>query len=225
LSSAMLLVAALSDEAKALEASPTKAGPKDSGYHLSFAIRVSGQVTDPNGEPLPGVTVSIPGTSIGTVTDIDGGYALEIPEGSTLVFSFIGYKTQSVPVGSRTSVDIVLQEDVAAMEEFIVVGYGTQKKINLTGAVSQIGKDVIENRPAPNLTRMLQGALPNLNIRMVDGSPTRTAAFNIRGATSIGAGGNALVLIDGVEGDPNLVNPNDVESVSILKDASSAAIY
>ncbi len=106
-----------------------------------------------------------------------------------------------------------------------MVGYGTQKKVNLTGAVAQISSEQLESRPAPNLTRMLQGALPNLNLKMVDGSPTRGATYNIRGITSIGAGGSALVLIDGVEGDPNLINPNDVESVSILKDASSAAIY
>lgn len=234
----MLLVAVLGHETKAIGKSSTEGRTKLSGTELlketrfvgsldslHFEIMVSGKVTDAQGDPLPGVTVSIPGTSIGTATDIDGEYRLNVPEGSTLVFSFIGFKTHTVPVGSRTSVDVVLQEDVTAMEEFVVVGYGTQKKINLTGAVSQIGNEVIENRPAPNLTRMLQGALPNLNIKMVDGSPTRTAAFNIRGATSIGAGGNALVLIDGVEGDPNLVNPNDVESVSILKDASSAAIY
>lgn len=210
-------------------------GPHQSGINKrnkdtreeAFQERIiTGEVTDENGETLPGVTVMVKGTHRGTSTDTEGKFTLSVPGGeATLLFSFIGFVTQEVAIGNRASLLITMLTDIKGLEEFVVVGYGTQKKINLTGAVSQIGNEVIENRPAPNLTRMLQGALPNLNIKMVDGSPTRTASFNIRGATSIGAGGNALVLIDGVEGDPNLVNPNDVESVSILKDASSAAIY
>lgn len=186
---------------------------------------VSGKVTDRSGNPLPGVSVFIKGTTTGTATDLNGEYRLQVPETATIIYSFIGFTNKEVVWNGQTRIDVVLRENTREVEEVVVVGYGTQKKINLTGAVSQIESEVIENRPAPNLTRMLQGALPNLNIRMVDGSPTRSAAFNIRGTTSIGAGGDALVLIDGVEGDPNLINPNDVESVSILKDASSAAIY
>lgn len=186
---------------------------------------VSGRVTDSSNQPLPGVSVTVPGTNIGTTTADDGSYSLNIPAGATLSFSYIGYVSQTIQIGTQTTLNIVLETDAVALDELVVVGYGTQKKINLTGAVSQIDNEVIEDRPAPSVTRLLQGTLPNLNIRMVDGSPTRTADFNIRGATSIGAGGSALVLIDGVEGDPSLVNPNDIESVSILKDASSAAVY
>lgn len=204
-----------------LQASPPQTQEK---LNLEDVI-IKGTVTDQNGAPIPGVTVLVKGTTKGTTTDLDGFYTITVSENSTLVYSFIGYVTQEVHLGNKTLIDITLSEDVSALEEVVVVGYGEQKKINLTGAVSQIGSEAIENRPAPNLTRMLQGALPNLNIRMVDGSPTRSSSFNIRGTTSIGAGGNALVLIDGVEGDPNLVNPNDVESVTILKDASSAAVY
>ncbi|AGA78829.1 SusC/RagA family TonB-linked outer membrane protein [Echinicola vietnamensis] len=199
------------------------------GLHLGkIVIRevtVSGTVMDANNQPIPGVTVLVKGTTNGTTTDLDGRYRMNVPENSVLVFSFVGFVSQEVAVGNKDVIDVQLEEKISALNEVVVVGYGEQKKINLTGAVNQVGSEVTENRPAPNLTRMLQGTLPNLNIKMVDGSPTRSAAFNIRGMTSIGAGGDALVLIDGVEGDPNLVNPNDVESVTILKDASSAAVY
>lgn len=186
---------------------------------------VKGWVTDNNQVPLIGVNVVQKGTTNGTVTDIDGNFSLNVPENSTLVFSYIGFVEQEIIWDGRSTLNIVLLENSELLEEVVVVGFGTQKKVNLTGAVSQVGNEVLENRPAPNLTRLLQGTLPNLNIKMADGSPTRTSEYNIRGTTSIGAGGSALVLIDGVEGDPNLLNPNDVESVSILKDASSAAIY
>lgn len=188
---------------------------------------VRGKVTDvKTGEPMAGVNVVVKGTSTGTVTDIDGNYTIGLPgQDGILTYSFIGMATQEVNVSGNTVINIAMTEEALGIDEVVVIGYGTQKKINLTGAVSQISADVIENKPAPNLTRVLQGALPNLNIKMTDGSPTRTSVYNIRGATSIGAGGSALVLIDGVEGDPNLLNPADVASVSILKDASSAAVY
>ena len=113
----------------------------------------------------------------------------------------------------------------ADLDEVIVVGYGTQKRLNATGAVDQITSKNLENRPVTNLTQGLQGLLPNLNLKMLDGKPTQSPSYNIRGTTSIGQGGSALILIDGFEGDPSLLNPNDVETVSILKDAASAAIY
>ena len=187
---------------------------------------ITGKVSDQSGMVIPGASIIVKGTTTGTVTNNNGVFVIvNVPEKSTLVFSFIGMKTQEVTLDSKQEIAVVLQENFIGLDEVVAIGYGTIKKINLTGAVSQIGSEIIENRPAPNLTRMLQGTLPNLNIKMADGSPTRTSTFNIRGVTSIGAGGNALVLIDGVEGDPNLVNPNDVESISILKDASSSAIY
>lgn len=187
---------------------------------------LSGRVVDGDGQPVQNATVAIQGTGKAVSTDENGRFVLESDQTDvTLVVSYVGFETKTHQVNGST-LDIVIQLDGKNdLEEVVVVGYGTQKKINLTGAVSQINSEVLENRPQPNLTRMLQGTLPNLNLRMTDGSPTRSAAFNIRGITSIGAGGNAMVLIDGVEGDPNLLNPNDVESVSILKDASSAAIY
>jgi TonB-linked SusC/RagA family outer membrane protein len=188
-------------------------------------VMLTGVVTDVNNEPLIGVNVVQKGTTKGTITDIDGRYSFEATPNSTIVFTYIGFAKKEVVWDGRSRLNVTLSEDAELLDEVVVVGYGTQRKVNLTGAVSQVDNRVLENRPAPNLTRLLQGTLPNLNIKMADGSPTRTAEYNIRGITSIGAGGSALVLIDGVEGDPNLLNPNDVETVSILKDASSAAIY
>ncbi len=207
---------------------------KKISFLLSFLITisvsaqtVSGVVIDADKNPLSGISVLEKNTQNGTITDSAGRFSLTVKERekSVLQFSGIGFDLKEVKPGGDKELTVILLKNQSSLEEIVVVGYGTQKKINLTGAVAQIGSEVLENRPSPNLTRMLQGALPNLNIRMVDGNPTRGASYNIRGATSIGAGGSALVLIDGVEGDPNLVNPNDVESVSILKDASSAAIY
>lgn len=187
---------------------------------------VSGVVSDAaTGELLPGVNVLVKSTTIGTTTDSEGQYTLNVPDNATLVFSFIGYRSQEIIIGAQTSADIQMSQDSKSLEEVVVIGYGTQKKINLTGAVDQVGSEVFENRPVPNLTQGLQGLVPNLNITIEDGKPIQSPSYNIRGLTSIGQGGSALVLIDGVEGDPRMINPRDVASVSVLKDASSAAIY
>lgn len=208
----------------------TYAGDNNRYDHALQKVTVSGIVMDEKGDPLAGASVMIQSAKVAITTNIEGKFSLSLEPGTyALSASYVSYKTdnQSIVVrpGQPMNLTIVLTSEKSELGEVVVVGYGTQKKINLTGAVAQVNSEALENRPAPNLTRMLQGALPNLNLKMVDGSPTRGATYNIRGTTSIGAGGSALVLIDGVEGDPNLVNPNDVESVSILKDASSAAIY
>src|SRR5690606_23413891 len=174
---------------------------------------------------LPGVTLSVPENPIGTATDIDGKYAIQVPEGSTLVFSLLGFESQTIAVGGRSVIDVTLAADMASLDEIVVVGYGIQKKANLTGAVDEVTSEDFQNRPIPNVAQRLVGAVPNLNIRMLDGKPTQSPSFNIRGTTSIGQQGSALVLIDGVEGDPRMLNPNDIESISVLKDASSASIY
>lgn len=193
---------------------------------MPYVLPITGKVTDTKGSPLTGVTVKIKDSKIATVTNSAGEYVINSSDGTgTLVFSFIGFETKEVSINNQTGISIQLSETNSSLNEVVVVGYGTQKKANLTGAVDQVGSKVFEERPLPSITRALQGELPNLNIRMTDGKPTREATYNIRGTGSIGAGGSALVLIDGVAGDPNLLNPNDVESVSILKDASSAAIY
>lgn len=186
---------------------------------------VSGVVTDGNQVPLAGVSVVVKGTKIGTTTGTNGDYLIRATGKSVLQFSFIGFETQDVPVEGRSKIDLSMKEKATALNEIVVVGYGTQKKANLTGAVDQVTSDVFEGRPSANVTQMLQGAIPNLNLKITDGKPTRSASYNIRGTTSIGQGGSALVLIDGVEGDPRLLNPDDIASVSVLKDAASSSIY
>ncbi|HRP32941.1 MAG TPA: TonB-dependent receptor [Agriterribacter sp.] len=188
-------------------------------------VEVSGRVLNGVGEPLVGVTVQVKGGGAATKTDAGGNFRLSVPENSTLVFSYVGYINQELPVAGQNSFDVVLHPIDAKMEEVVVVGYGTQKKVNLTGAVDQVTPETIKNRPVSNVSQALAGASPNLNIRLLDGKPTQSPSFNIRGTTSIGQGGSALILIDGVEGDPAMLNPNDIESISILKDASSASIY
>ena len=187
--------------------------------------RISGIVRDDLGEPMPGVSVLIKGTTKGSVTDLDGRYSLEASSGQVLVFSFIGYETQEVEVGAASVLDITLRPTANDLEEVVVVGYGQQKKANLTGAVDQVESEVFENRPITNVSQGLVGVIPNLNIKMLDGKPTQSPSYNVRGTTSIGQQGSALILIDGVEGDPRMLNPNDIASVTVLKDAASASIY
>ena len=189
-------------------------------------ITITGTVTDEKGAPLPGSTVQLKGTTTGGLTDLNGKFSIEVPgPNSTLVFSFVGYVQKEVQVLNQTVINVTLREDVQGLEEVVVVGYSTQKKLNLTAAVDQVTNETLENRSVPNLTQGLQGVMPNLNITLLDGKPIQAPSYNIRGTTSIGQGGSALVLIDGVEGDPSLLNPNDIASVSMLKDAASASIY
>lgn len=187
--------------------------------------RISGQVRDASGEPLIGASVVIKGSQKGVITDTDGRFTIEAASGEKLEISSIGYKSKVFNVGNQKQISIVLEENSQALSEIVVVGYGVQKKVNLTGAVEQVGDEVFQNRSLPNVSQALQGAIPNLNLSMEDGKPSRSASFNVRGTSSIGQGGSALVLIDGVEGDPSMLNPNDIASVSVLKDAASSAIY
>src|SRR5690554_3853938 len=134
---------------------------KEGNTSLVMDVTVSGRITDASGQPLPGVTVSLPGTTTGTATDLDGKYSLTVPEGSNLVFSFIGFETQTIAIGDRSVIDVVLGEDMASLDEVVVVGYGTQTKANLTGAVSTIdGAKVLGNRPVSNMATALQGTMP-----------------------------------------------------------------
>ena len=185
---------------------------------------VSGRVVDEKGEPLIGVSIMEAGTGNGTVTDIDGAFRLTLKNPKAkLTISYVGYATQTVQASDK--MQITLRSDNTELQEVVVVGYGTQKKANLTGAVDQVTSKALENRPVSNLTQGLQGEIPNLQISFADGKPTRSSSYQVRGTGSIGQGGNALVLIDGVEGDPAMLNPSDVASVTVLKDASAAAIY
>lgn len=190
---------------------------------------VKGTIVDASGEPIIGANVVVKGTANGTITDIDGNFSLDTPEGSVLLVSYIGYVNQEVKVDKQKFLSIVLKEDSKTLDEVVVVGYGTQKKINLTGAVASISSEEIQNRPITNVTQALQGITPGLNITASNtyggevGSPMD---MNIRGVGSLTEGsGNPYVLVDGVPMDLSLVNPNDIESISVLKDAASAAIY
>lgn len=197
---------------------------KESPAGIRKPRRITGRVTDAQGEPIIGVNILVKGASTGIVTDINGQFALEAAAGSVLQVSFIGYVSQEIKLEQQSSLSIVLQEDTQMLDEVVVVGYGSQKRVNLTGAVEQVTSDVFKGRPSANIAQMLEGVVPNLNISLSDGKPGRSADFNVRGTGSIN-GGSALVLIDGVEGDPSLLNPNDIESVSVLKDAAASAIY
>ena len=199
----------------------------DNTNFLIQEVTVSGRVTDSEtGEGLPGVNVIVDGTTTGTTTDVDGNYQLQVPSAATnLRYSYIGYVIQDVPIENRTNIDIQLVPSLRELEEIVVVGYGTQRRINLTGAVDQVTSESLEGRNVGNITQGLQGVMPNVNIRPLDGKPTESPTINIRGVGSIGQGGNALILIDGLEGDPSMLNPNDIETISVLKDAASAAIY
>jgi TonB-linked SusC/RagA family outer membrane protein len=189
-------------------------------------ITVTGTVADSRGTALPGTTVQVKGSNTGVQTDGSGKYSIEVPgSGSTIVFSFVGYIPKEIVVQNQTSINVTLDEDTKGLQEIVVVGYGTQKKANLTGAVDQVTSSALENRSIASLTQGLKGVVPNLNIRLLDGKPNQSPSYNIRGVTSIGQGGSALVLIDGVEGDPSMINPNDVENISVLKDAASSSIY
>ncbi len=187
---------------------------------------IKGKITDAEkGEGIPGVNVLIKGTTAGAVTDVGGNYTIQIPDGPVnLVYSFVGYMSQEVQVGSQSVIDVALQNDTKALEEIVVVGYGTQKKVNLTGAVANVNAETIENRPVANLGQAMQGAVANLNISQSSGALGKGTSFNIRGNTSIN-GGSPLILVNNIPMDVNLINPNDIESVTVLKDAASAAIY
>lgn len=187
--------------------------------------KITGTVLDATGMPVIGANVMVKGTTNGTITDMDGKFSLEVDKGATLVVSYIGFANQEIKVGNQTNLSIALKEDSKALDELVVVGYGTQKKVNLTGAVSEIkATEFIEDRPITQLGQSLQGKVAGLVVSKSNGKPGSSYSFNIRGTTSLNGGG-PLILVDGVEMDANLVPPEDIESISVLKDAASAAIY
>lgn len=189
---------------------------------------VTGRVVDASSEPLPGVNISVIGSDTRTVSDIDGKFLLEVESGrqAELAVSYVGFETQRQVVSpSKTFIDITLKETPSSLNEVVVVGYGTQKKLNMTGAVASVSGDILNDRPIANVAQGLQGVIPNLNITFNSGQPNQPASYNIRGNTSLN-GGSALILVDGVEiSDLSLINPQDIDNISVLKDASTAAVY
>lgn len=190
-------------------------------------INLMGNVIDADtNEPLIGVSVAIEGTTVGIMTDLDGNFKLSVPADSEeLTFSYIGYTTQKVAIGSQRNFNIKLKPESQVLEEMVVVGYAVQKKANLTGAVSSVDMDDIVSRPSFNTESLLQGQVAGVNIVNAGAQPGGDATIRIRGVGTIGSGEKPLVLIDGVEGTLSDVAPTDIETISVLKDAASCAIY
>ena len=189
---------------------------------------IRGTVTDAaNSEPLPGVNVLLKGTAQGTITDAAGAFELRIPEGgSVLVFSFVGYASQEININSQAILDVRLQVDQKALDEVIVVGYGSQSKRNVTGSISKIDMKQTENLPNTNVTQALRGRVAGVQFTD-NGRPGQNGSILIRGPRSLSGGNNPLIILDGIFFNAGIqnINPNDIESIEILKDASAAAIY
>lgn len=190
---------------------------------------IRGRVLDAENRPLSSVSVTIAGKKTGTSTNADGSFTIDADKGDVLIFSLVGYKEISLTVANSTNLTVKLLVNATDMNEVVVVGFGTQKKANLTGAVSTIDSKVLDSRPVQNVGQALQGVIPGLNFNTagLGGELNQNLSFNIRGGGTIGAGSNSspLILVDGMEGNLNAINPQDIESITVLKDAASSAIY
>lgn len=203
---------------------PLTAGINDP---LFFDRPVTGTVMSEDGDPLVGVSVVIKGTSIGTVTDLDGTYSLEVPDvGATLVFSYIGYNATELEVGTQDVLDVILTTNIADLEQVVVVGYGSVKKKDLTGSVSQIDATKLARQSPNSVTDMLRANVPGLNVGF-DNSPKGVSQLEVRGKNTLTAGSSPLIVVDGMiyNGDLSDINPADIDKIDIMKDASSAAVY
>ncbi len=221
-----------------LKPSPEPRGKqkKDNEKQIEYQQEVSGRVSDEANNPMPGVNVVVKGTTQGTITDADGNYRVSVPdENSVLVFSFIGYREQEVTVGSQSTINVTLQPDVKALEEVVVIGYGTQKKSDLTGSVGTVKAEQLQERPAASLNQSLAGRVTGVWINTNSGRPGGQTNVRIRGFSSINTSNNPLYVIDGVimpvgtqtekSNSIDFINPADIASVEVLKDASATAIY
>ena len=198
--------------------------PMTSSVTTSQPSKVTGKVVDTHGEPIIGATIKEQGTSNGTITDFDGNFSLNVIENTMLEVSYIGYKTQELKAVTEKTLVITLREDTEILDEVVVVGYGSVKKGNLTTAVTSVKAEMLENRPTQSVTDALQGVVPGLNI-VQSSRPGTASTMQLRGATSLNDTGSPLLLIDGVPGEFDYLNVDDIESISVLKDAASAAIY
>jgi TonB-dependent SusC/RagA subfamily outer membrane receptor len=189
---------------------------------------ITGTVIDAIGEPLPGVSVMIKGTTQGTATDANGAFSLQVQDyNAVLVFSYIGFVSQERVVGNQRVINVTLSDNARQLEEVVVIGFGSQKKVNLTGAVGTVSATELQNRPVQNVIQALQGLVPGLNIQNTSGFLDNNPGVNIRGTGNLGTGSSSapLVLIDGVENDLKFINPQDIENISVLKDAAASSIY
>jgi len=204
-------------------------------FYLEDDVTIKGSVVDENGEPLPGATISVQGTTKGTVTNLDGNFSITVPESSTLVVSFIGYEAQIIKVTNQTVLNIKLNQDASALEEVVVIGYGTQRKSDLTGSIGSVGETELNERPSPSLNQALAGRVAGVQVNVNSGRPGGRTNVRIRGFSSINSSNNPLYVVDGVmlpvgnqaqaSNAIDYINPNDIVSVEVLKDASSTAIY
>ncbi|MDE6757042.1 MAG: carboxypeptidase-like regulatory domain-containing protein, partial [Muribaculaceae bacterium] len=190
-------------------------------------ISITGTVSDASGEPLLGVSVTVPGTKTGTTTDFDGVYTINADKNGKLQFSYIGYKAQEVAVGGRNVIDIVMEENSAVLDEVVVIGYGTMDKKELTSAISHVSEKDFLTVSSPDPKMLIQGKVPGVSITNTGaGDPNNMAGIQIRGVSSRSAGLGPLIVIDGVPGgDLTNVNVNDIASFDILKDGAASAIY
>ncbi|MBS2211413.1 TonB-dependent receptor [Carboxylicivirga mesophila] len=191
-------------------------------------LTITGKVTDSSGQPIPGASIVIKTTTIGTISDIDGNYSLtgKLSPESILVYSFVGMKTQEVLVGNQATIDVTMQDDVHGLTEVVVVGYGTQEKKDITGSVALVGADELESRPNTQLGSLIQGRAAGVRVASSSGKPSQGLSIRVRGTNSITAGSEPLYVVDGIPtSDTRSINPADVETMTVLKDASSAAIY
>jgi TonB-linked SusC/RagA family outer membrane protein len=202
--------------------------PKTTPEFTEARINIHGHVTDEKGIPLAGVTVILKGSQTGTITDAKGNYVLQLEDREgTLIFTYIGFDKQEVPINGRSEINIVMKPSASSLNQLVVVGYGTQKKVNLTGSVDVIPEKILDNRSANNVADLIKGASPNLNItmNMRGGEPGAVSSWNIRGMGSISGNASPLILVDGVEMDVTDIDPSTIKSISVLKDASASAIY
>lgn len=224
---APLLIGALLVSSWGVNPIPLKAGI-EAGVRL-VDRQVKGKVVDENGEELPGVNIMVKGSQIGTNTDLDGSFVLTVPDaaGTTLVFSFVGYLSQEVIVGTQNTINISLKSDTKALEEVVVVGYGSQLKREVTGSVQTVKSAELKDIPVSQVTQKLQGKLAGVQINQATGKPGQGMSVRIRGQVSVSAGSDPLYVIDGfpITGNIGALNPDEIEDISILKDAASTSLY
>lgn len=191
---------------------------------LAQSIQLTGLVTDATNEPIIGASVVEKGTTNGVITDFDGNFTLNVPSKSTIIISYVGYATQEIPVNGRSNIKVILKEDTEMLDEVVVVGYGTMKKSDMTGAISSVDVDDLVKRTTTNPAEALQGKIAGVNIMKAGGNAGATVSVKIRGVKSFGDN-EPLYIIDGFPGDINNVNPADIQSMEVLKDGAAAAIY
>lgn len=187
---------------------------------------IKGKITDENGAPLPGVNIKVEGTTVGSISDMAGNYSIEVPNNNAvIIFSFIGYKTENVSVTGRKTIDISMVPSLASLNEVVVIGYGTQKKIEVTSSVANVKSEEFIKGSLKDAGQLLQGKVAGLSISTISGDPTAPSQLVLRGTATLSTSTQPLILIDGIPGDLNTVAPEDIESVDVLKDGSASAIY